>query len=49
MGGEAVVYFRPELSHDFLFWRKQSMQLASKMRFIAAQMEALLDEQSLAL
>jgi threonine aldolase len=43
MGGEAVVYFRPELSHDFLFWRKQSMQLASKMRFIAAQMEALLD------
>jgi len=43
MGGEAVLYFRPELSHDFLFWRKQSMQLASKMRFIAAQMEALLD------
>ena len=43
MGGEAVVYFRPELGHDFLFWRKQSMQLASKMRFIAAQMEALLD------
>jgi threonine aldolase len=43
MGGEAVVFFRPELSREFLFWRKQSMQLASKMRFIAAQMEALLD------
>ena len=42
MGGEAVVFFRPELSSEFLFWRKQSMQLASKMRFIAAQMEALL-------
>jgi threonine aldolase len=42
LGGEAVVFFRPELSHDFLFLRKQSMQLASKMRFIAAQFEALL-------
>jgi threonine aldolase len=42
LGGEAVVFFRPELSHDFLYLRKQSMQLASKMRFIAAQFEALL-------
>jgi threonine aldolase len=42
LGGEAVVFFRPELSRDFLFWRKQSMQLASKMRFIAVQFEALL-------
>ncbi len=42
LGGEAVVFFRRELSHDFLFLRKQSMQLASKMRFIAAQFEALL-------
>jgi len=42
MGGEAVVFFRPELSRDFLYLRKQSMQLASKMRFIAAQFEALL-------
>jgi len=42
MGGEAVVFFRPELAHDFLFWRKQSMQLASKMRFISAQLGALL-------
>jgi threonine aldolase len=42
MGGEAVVFFQPELSRDFLYLRKQSMQLASKMRFIAAQFEALL-------
>jgi threonine aldolase len=45
MGGEAVVFFRPELAHDFLFWRKQSMQLASKMRFISAQFTALLSNE----
>jgi threonine aldolase len=44
MGGEAVVFFRPELGHDFLYLRKQSMQLASKMRFIAAQFETLLTD-----
>src|SRR5580700_1144869 len=42
MGVEAVVFFRPELAEDFLFMRKQGMQLASKMRYMAAQMEALL-------
>ncbi len=42
LGGEAVVFFQPDLSQDFLYLRKQSMQLASKMRFIAAQFEALL-------
>src|SRR5271154_2551649 len=42
MGAEAVVFFRPELATDFLFVRKQGMQLASKMRFLSAQMEALL-------
>ena len=42
LGGEAVVFFQPRLSQDFLFLRKQGMQLASKMRFIAAQFEALL-------
>ncbi len=44
LGGEAVVFFRQELSRDFLFLRKQSMQLASKMRFIAVQFEALLSD-----
>ena len=42
MGGEAVVFFQSERGKDFLYLRKQSMQLASKMRFIAAQFEALL-------
>jgi len=41
MGGEAVVFFKPELAADFLFLRKQAMQLASKMRFISVQLEAL--------
>jgi threonine aldolase len=42
MGVEAVVFFRPELAEDFAFVRKQGMQLASKMRYLAVQMEALL-------
>jgi threonine aldolase len=42
LGGEAVVFFHLEHSQDFLYLRKQSMQLASKMRFVAAQFEALL-------
>jgi threonine aldolase len=44
MGVEAVVFFRPELAQDFLFVRKQGMQLASKMRYMAVQMEALLSD-----
>jgi threonine aldolase len=42
MGVEAVVFFRPELAENFLFVRKQGMQLASKMRYLSVQMEALL-------
>ena len=42
MGVDAVVFFRPELAQEFLFVRKQAMQLASKMRYLSAQMEALL-------
>ena len=41
--GDAVVFLRPELAEGFEFVRKQGMQLASKMRFISAQFEALLD------
>ena len=41
LGAEAVVFFNPELAADFKFYRKQGMQLASKMRFISAQFEAL--------
>ena len=44
MLGEAVVVFRPDLAEDFLTMRKQSLQLVSKMRFVAAQFtEALRD------
>lgn len=42
MGVEAVVFFRPELAHEFMYVRKQAMQLASKMRYLAVQMEVLL-------
>jgi threonine aldolase len=39
---EAVVFLRPELAEEFAFARKQGMQLVSKMRFVGAQVEALL-------
>jgi threonine aldolase len=42
MGAEAVVFFNKKLSRDFLYLRKQGMQLASKMRFISVQLDALL-------
>jgi threonine aldolase len=42
MLGEAVVFLRTGLGGEVAFLRKQSMQLASKMRFMAAQFEVLL-------
>jgi threonine aldolase len=42
LGAEAVVFFDKALARDFLYLRKQGMQLASKMRFISAQFDALL-------
>ena len=42
LGAEGVVFFDPKLAENFKFYRKQGMQLASKMRFISAQFEALL-------
>ncbi len=39
--GEAVVFLSPDLADGFRFIRKQSAQLASKMRFIAVQFEVL--------
>jgi len=42
MFGEAVVFFDKELSKNFIYIRKQGMQLASKMRFISAQFIAYL-------
>ena len=41
MGAEAVVFFNSDLAREFKFYRKQGMQLASKMRYLAAQFEAL--------
>jgi threonine aldolase len=45
MGGEAICFFKPDLAAVAApFARKQAMQLASKMRYISAQFEALLTE-----
>lgn len=40
MMGEAVIFFNKELAKNFLYRRKQGMQLSSKMRFISAQFKA---------
>jgi threonine aldolase len=42
MFGEAVIFFNSQLSENFKYIRKQGMQLASKMRFMAIQFESLL-------
>jgi threonine aldolase len=43
LGGEAVLLLRDGIGEGFKFRRKQAMQLASKMRFTAAQFGALLE------
>ena len=43
LGAEAVVVLNPELGNAIAYLRKTSMQLASKMRFISAQLIAILD------
>jgi len=44
LGGEAVVYLNPELARRARFVRKMVTQLPSKMRFVAAQFNALLHD-----
>jgi threonine aldolase len=44
MYGEAIIFFNRKLAGNFKYVRKQGMQLASKMRFIAAQFDALLTD-----
>ncbi|WP_245633013.1 threonine aldolase family protein [Luteipulveratus mongoliensis] len=44
MVGEAVLVLNPGAVRGMKYLRKQSMQLASKMRFISAQLIALLDD-----
>jgi threonine aldolase len=41
--GEAVVFLRPGLDEGFAYLRKQTLQLASKGRFLGAQFVALLE------
>ena len=45
MYGEAVIFFNKTLAADFKYRRKQGMQLASKMRFIAVQFSAYLKDE----
>jgi threonine aldolase len=45
MYGEAVLVFNKQLAEHIRFKHKQSMQLASKTRFIAVQFEALLRDE----
>jgi len=44
LAAEAVIVLRPDLVDALPYLRKQSMQLASKMRFVSAQLEALLTD-----
>lgn len=41
IAGEAVIFFDRKLADNFPYRRMQGMQLSSKMRFIAAQFDAL--------
>jgi len=43
LAGEAVVFLDPALAEGFQYLRKQTLQLASKGRFLAAQFIALLE------
>ena len=44
LAAEAVVVLNPSLASSLLYLRKQSMQLASKMRYVSAQLLALLSD-----
>jgi threonine aldolase len=45
MGAEAVVLLRDDIGDGFRYRRKQAMQLGSKMRYISAQLDALLGDE----
>jgi threonine aldolase len=45
MFGEVIVSFRPDLTSDLRFYRKQATQLFSKMRYISAQYKAYLEDE----
>lgn len=43
MAAEAVIFFKPELAQDFIYRRKRSGHLFSKMRFLSVQLQAYLE------
>ncbi len=43
LAAEAVLFFNPALSENFLFRRKRAGHLVSKMRFLSAQLEAYVE------
>jgi threonine aldolase len=43
LGAEAIVVLNPDASDGLVYLRKHQMQLASKMRFVSAQLLALLE------
>jgi threonine aldolase len=43
MMAEAIIFFKPELAEDFPYIRKRCGQLASKQRYISAQLLALME------
>jgi threonine aldolase len=45
VGAEALIVMDPELTRDVPYLRKQQVQLASKMRFVAAQFSALIQNE----
>jgi threonine aldolase len=44
LGGEAIIVLTPGASEGLTYLRKLNMQLASKMRFVSAQLIALLED-----
>ncbi len=43
--GESILFFKPQLSRNFKYIRKQGMQLGSKMRFMSAQFSTFLADE----
>lgn len=43
--GEMIISYRPDLTEDFRFYRKQASHLLSKQRFVSAQFEAYLKDE----
>ncbi len=44
LAAEAVIFFEPKITADFVYRRKKSGHLLAKMRFVSAQLEAYLTD-----